>query len=117
MIISPDRYGGSRIARHRDGGIWVWGEEYGFIGYQALGRKPQMEQPGQVLRIEYTYFPDSGSRSLEAHENQLFSGSGFNQLVIHGNDSGFQKKRDRGFISGYNRNTAYDFAAGGNETH
>ena len=72
MIISPDRYGGSRIARHRDGGIWVWGEEYGFIGYQALGRKPQMEQPGQVLRIEYTYFPDSGSRSRKRMKINCF---------------------------------------------
>ena len=79
MIISPDRYGGSRIARHRDGGIWVWGKEYGLIGYQALGWKPQMELSGQVLRIEYTYFPDSGSGSLETHENQLFSGASFNQ--------------------------------------
>ena len=76
-----------------------------------------MEFSCKILGIIDPHLPYAGHRISKTHEYQLFSGAGFNELVIDRNDRWFQKKRDRGLVPGYNRNTGDYLAAGGDKAH
>ena len=101
-----------RISREGYGRVWAGSQKHGFIRNQGMGRKPHIKLPCKILGIIHAYSPNSISWGCKTDKNKLFACACLNQLVINCNDRGFQKERDRGFVSAYDRNAAYGFTTG-----
>ena len=70
-----------------------------------------------MLCIVYTHGPDPRGRCFKAHKDKLAAGLRLNELVVYRYGGGVQKKGDRSFIIGDNRDTANPFSAGGDKAY
>ena len=117
VVVCPHCNGGCGISGQGNGGVGGGTQKYGFIRYQSFRGQPHMKFACKILGIIDPHLPYAGHRIFKTHEYQLFSGAGFNELVINRDDGWLQKKRDRGFIPGYNRNAGDGFPAWRDESH